>query len=80
MTFNGRKNLGVQHSEVYDFIKKSGGFSIKVLIERIRVQLRKKDTKEIKRQKIKKTKETKHANKTKTEFGNAKHFFTFLFS
>ena len=23
MTFNGRKNLGVQHSEVYDFIKKS---------------------------------------------------------
>ena len=28
----------------YDFIKKSGGFSIKVLIERIRVQLRKKDT------------------------------------
>ena len=25
-----------------DFIKKSGGFSIKVLIERIRVQLRKK--------------------------------------
>ena len=26
-----------------DFIKKSGGFSIKVLIERIRVQLRKKD-------------------------------------
>ena len=27
-----------------DFIKKSGGFSIKVLIERIRVQLRKKDT------------------------------------
>ena len=26
----------------YDFIKKSGGFSIKVLIERIRVQLRKK--------------------------------------
>ena len=30
-----------------DFIKKSGGFSIKVLIERIRVQLRKKDTKNI---------------------------------
>ena len=30
-----------------DFIKKSGGFSIKVLIERIRVQLRKKDSKEI---------------------------------
>ena len=29
-----------------DFVKKSGGFSIKVLIERIRVQLRKKDTKE----------------------------------
>ena len=28
-----------------DFIKKSGGFSIKVLIERIRVQLRKKDLK-----------------------------------
>ena len=27
-----------------DFIKKSGGFSIKVLIERVRVQLRKKDT------------------------------------
>ena len=27
-----------------DFIKKSGGFSIKVLIERIRVQLRKKVT------------------------------------
>ena len=27
-----------------DFIKKSGGFSIKVLIERIRVQLRKKST------------------------------------
>ena len=27
-----------------DFIKKSGGFSIKVLIERIRVQLRKKNT------------------------------------
>ncbi len=27
-----------------DFIKKSGGFSIKVLVERIRVQLRKKDT------------------------------------
>ena len=25
-----------------DFIKKSGGFSIKILIERIRVQLRKK--------------------------------------
>ena len=25
-----------------DFVKKSGGFSIKVLIERIRVQLRKK--------------------------------------
>ena len=25
-----------------DFIKKSGGFSIKVLVERIRVQLRKK--------------------------------------
>ena len=29
-----------------DFIKKSGGFSIKVLIERIRVQLRKKTIKE----------------------------------
>ena len=29
-----------------DFVKKSGGFSIKVLIERIRVQLRKKDAKE----------------------------------
>ena len=28
-------------------MKKSGGFSIKVLIERIRVQLRKKDSKEI---------------------------------
>ena len=28
-----------------DFIKKSGGFSIKILIERIRVQLRKKTTK-----------------------------------
>ena len=28
-----------------DFVKKSGGFSIKVLIERIRVQLRKKDLK-----------------------------------
>ena len=27
-----------------DYVKKSGGFSIKVLIERIRVQLRKKDT------------------------------------
>ena len=27
-----------------DFVKKSGGFSIKVLIERIRVQLRKKDS------------------------------------
>ena len=27
-----------------DFVKKSGGFSIKVLIERIRVQLRKNDT------------------------------------
>ena len=27
-----------------DFVKKSGGFSIKVLIERIRVQLRKKTT------------------------------------
>ena len=27
-----------------DFIKKSGGFSIKVLIERIRVQLRKKES------------------------------------
>ena len=27
-----------------DFIKKSGGFSVKVLIERIRVQLRKKNT------------------------------------
>ena len=26
-----------------DFVKKSGGFSIKVLIERIRVQFRKKD-------------------------------------
>ena len=30
-----------------DFIKKSGGFSIKVLIERIRVQLRKKDANSI---------------------------------
>ena len=30
-----------------DFVKKSGGFSIKVLIERIRVQLRKKDSKDI---------------------------------
>ena len=30
-----------------DFVKKSGGFSIKVLIERIRVQLRKKDSNEI---------------------------------
>ena len=30
-----------------DFVKKSGGFSIKVLIERIRVQLRKKDTKDV---------------------------------
>tara|TARA_Y100001935_G_scaffold149576_1_gene123480 strand:- start:76 stop:777 length:702 start_codon:yes stop_codon:yes gene_type:complete len=30
-----------------DFIKKSGGFSIKVLIERIRVQLRKKDANNI---------------------------------
>ena len=30
-----------------DFIKKSGGFSMKVLIERIRVQLRKKDTSSI---------------------------------
>ena len=30
-----------------DFVKKSGGFSIKVLIERIRVQLRKKDSKNI---------------------------------
>ena len=30
-----------------DFIKKSGGFSIKVLIERIRVQLRKKDASNI---------------------------------
>ena len=30
-----------------DFIKKSGGFSIKVLIERIRVQLRKKDNSNI---------------------------------
>ncbi len=29
-----------------DFVKKSGGFSIKVLIERIRVQLRKKDSKD----------------------------------
>ena len=29
-----------------DFVKKSGGFSIKVLIERIRVQLSKKDSKE----------------------------------
>ncbi len=29
-----------------DFVKKSGGFSIKVLIERIRVQLRKKDRKD----------------------------------
>ncbi len=36
-----------------DFIKKSGGFSIKVLIERIRVQLRKKDINKIlKTQKI----------------------------
>jgi len=23
MTFNGKTNLGVQHSEIYDFIKKS---------------------------------------------------------
>ncbi len=30
-----------------DFIKKSGGFSIKVLVERIRVQLRKKDVSNI---------------------------------
>ncbi len=30
-----------------DFIKKSGGFSIKVLVERIRVQLRKKDSSNI---------------------------------
>ena len=30
-----------------DFIKKSGGFSIKVLIERIRVQLRKKMNKQM---------------------------------
>jgi len=30
-----------------DFVKKSGGFSIKVLIERIRVQLRKKNTKNL---------------------------------
>jgi len=30
-----------------DFIKKSGGFSIKVLVERIRVQLRKKDNRNI---------------------------------
>ena len=30
-----------------DFVKKSGGFSIKVLIERIRVQLRKKDSKDV---------------------------------
>ena len=30
-----------------DFVKKSGGFSIKVLIERIRVQLRKKDSNNI---------------------------------
>ena len=30
-----------------DFVKKSGGFSIKVLIERIRVQLRKKNVKNI---------------------------------
>ena len=30
-----------------DFVKKSGGFSIKILIERIRVQLRKKDNKSI---------------------------------
>ena len=30
-----------------DFVKKSGGFSIKVLIERIRVQLRKKNTNNI---------------------------------
>ena len=29
-----------------DFVKKSGGFSIKVLIERIRVQLRKKESKD----------------------------------
>ena len=28
-----------------DFVKKSGGFSMKVLVERIRVQLRKKDDK-----------------------------------
>jgi len=35
-----------------DFIKKSGGFSIKVLIERIRVQLRKKDTSSIDDNKI----------------------------
>tara|TARA_Y100001958_G_C21174311_1_gene505447 strand:+ start:439 stop:1140 length:702 start_codon:yes stop_codon:yes gene_type:complete len=30
-----------------DFVKKSGGFSIKVLIERIRVQLRKKNSKSL---------------------------------
>ena len=30
-----------------DFVKKSGGFSIKVLIERIRIQLRKKDSNNI---------------------------------
>ena len=30
-----------------DFVKKSGGFSIKVLVERIRVQLRKKDNSSI---------------------------------
>ena len=30
-----------------DFVKKSGGFSIKVLVERIRVQLRKKDNSNI---------------------------------
>ena len=36
-----------------DFIKKSGGFSIKVLIERIRVQLRKKNVNNINHGKLK---------------------------
>ena len=35
-----------------DFVKKSGGFSIKVLIERIRVQLRKKTQTNIEENKI----------------------------
>ena len=35
-----------------DFVKKSGGFSIKVLIERIRVQLRKKHKTTLKKIKI----------------------------